>query len=36
LEMDKSILKQVAGTKFSFCVKFYTPDPAQLEEEFTR
>lgn len=19
-----------------FCVKFYTPDPAQLEEEFTR
>ncbi|CAF2145170.1 unnamed protein product [Rotaria magnacalcarata] len=36
LEMDKPVLKQVAETKFSFCVKFYTPDPGQLEEEFTR
>ena len=23
-------------TLLRFCVKFYTPDPAQLEEEFTR
>ena len=23
-------------TKFSFCVKFYTPDPGQLEGEYTR
>ncbi|CAF3568357.1 unnamed protein product [Rotaria sp. Silwood1] len=36
LESDKPILKQVSETKFSFCVKFYTPDPGQLEEEFTR
>ncbi|CAF4085128.1 unnamed protein product, partial [Rotaria sordida] len=36
LESDKPILKQVTETKFSFCVKFYTPDPGQLEEEFTR
>jgi len=36
LEMDKPVLKQVSETKFSFCVKFYTPDPGQLEEEFTR
>ncbi|CAF1260894.1 unnamed protein product [Adineta steineri] len=36
LEMDKPVLKQVTETKFSFCVKFYTPDPGQLEEEFTR
>ncbi|UJR33380.1 hypothetical protein I4U23_020828 [Adineta vaga] len=36
LEMDKPVLKQVTDTKFSFCVKFYTPDPGQLEEEFTR
>ncbi|CAF1041957.1 unnamed protein product [Adineta steineri] len=36
LELDKPILKQVTETKFSFCVKFYTPDPGQLEEEFTR
>ncbi|CAF0775519.1 unnamed protein product, partial [Adineta ricciae] len=36
LELDKPILKQVSETKFSFCVKFYTPDPGQLEEEFTR
>lgn len=34
--MDKPVLKQVSETKFSFCVKFYTPDPGQLEEEFTR
>ena len=34
--MDKPVLKQVAETKFSLCVKFYTPDPGQLEEEFTR
>ena len=36
LEMDKPVLKQVTEPKFSFCVKFYTPDPGQLEEEFTR
>jgi hypothetical protein len=36
LEMDKPVLKQVTETKFSFCVKFYTPDPGQLEEELTR
>jgi FERM/RhoGEF/pleckstrin domain protein 2 len=34
--LDKPILKQVTETKFSFCVKFYTPDPGQLEEEYTR
>ncbi|CAF0967468.1 unnamed protein product, partial [Didymodactylos carnosus] len=36
LEMDKPVLKQVTETKFNMCVKFYTPDPGQLEEEFTR
>lgn len=40
LDLEKPINRQVGlslvDPMFRFCVKFYTPDPAQLEEEFTR
>ena len=37
LDYDKAVSKQVnTGAKLRFCVKFYTPDPGQLEEEYTR
>lgn len=37
LDYDKPVSKQVAhDSKLIFCVKFYTPDPGQLEEEYTR
>ena len=38
--MEKPLNRQVGMSLvepvFRFCVKFYAPDPAQLEEEFTR
>lgn len=38
--MEKPVCRQVGLSLIDpllrFCVKFYTPDPAQLEEEFTR
>nr|AAO00851.1 Unknown protein [Arabidopsis thaliana]AAP37793.1 At5g61270 [Arabidopsis thaliana] len=40
LDKDKPILRQVAAAhsdaKFYFVVKFYTPSPTELEEEYTR
>ncbi|KAK7864426.1 hypothetical protein R5R35_000466 [Gryllus longicercus] len=40
LDLEKPMSRQVGlslvDTLLRFCVKFYTPDPAQLEEEFTR
>lgn len=40
LDKEKSILRQVTSTqsdaRFYFIVKFYTPNPADLEEEYTR
>lgn len=38
LDREKPILKQIPNTEtvFRFCVKFYTPDPGLLEEEYTR
>jgi FERM/RhoGEF/pleckstrin domain protein 2 len=37
LDFDKAVSKQVsANARLIFCVKFYTPDPGQLEEEYTR
>lgn len=40
LDLEKPVCRQVGLTLpeslLRFCVKFYTPDPAQLEEEFTR
>lgn len=40
LDLEKPINRQVGLSLvepiLKFCVKFYTPDPVQLEEEFTR
>lgn len=38
LDREKAILKQLpnADTPLKFLVKFYTPDPALLEDELTR
>lgn len=40
LDLEKPINRQVGLSLVEpflrFCVKFYTPDPVQLEEEFTR
>lgn len=38
LDHDKQILRQVShhSLDFQFVVKFYTPDPGLLEEEYTR
>ncbi|GFG38752.1 hypothetical protein Cfor_07049 [Coptotermes formosanus] len=40
LDLEKPLSRQIGlslvDTLLRFCVKFYTPDPAQLEEEFTR
>lgn len=39
LDFQKHINRQIDPTNpviLRFCVKFYTPDPAQLEDEFTR
>ncbi|BES97352.1 FERM, RhoGEF and pleckstrin domain-containing protein [Nesidiocoris tenuis] len=40
LDLEKQLSRQVGLSLVEpllhFCVKFYTPDPAQLEEEFTR
>lgn len=40
LDLEKPVCRQVGLTMVDpllrFCVKFYTPDPGQLEEEFTR
>ncbi|XP_068180211.1 uncharacterized protein [Antennarius striatus] len=38
LEATKEIRKQVSGAvyEFTFCIKFYPPDPAQLTEDLTR
>ncbi|CAJ0941619.1 unnamed protein product, partial [Mesorhabditis belari] len=39
LDMEKPILRQIAGTtdvKFHLIIKFYTPNPMDLEEEYTR
>lgn len=40
LDVEKPLSRQVGLSLFEptlyFCVKFYTPDPAQLEEEYTR
>lgn len=38
LDREKPILKQIPNTDtvFRFCVKFYTPDPVLLEDEYTR
>lgn len=40
LDLDKPMSRQVclrlAEPLLRFCVKFYTPDPGQLEEEYTR
>lgn len=40
LDLEKSLSRQVGLSLVEpllhFCVKFYTPDPAQLEEEYTR
>ncbi|EEB10924.1 FERM, RhoGEF and pleckstrin domain-containing protein, putative [Pediculus humanus corporis] len=40
LDLEKPLSRQVGlslvDTMVKFCVKFYTPDPSQLEEEFTR
>lgn len=40
LDLEKPLHRQVGlslvDPLLRFCVKFYTPDPSQLEEEFTR
>lgn len=40
LDLEKPINRQVGLSLIDpmvrFCVKFYTPDPGQLEEEYTR
>jgi FERM, RhoGEF and pleckstrin domain protein 2 len=40
LDKEKSILRQImaaqSDARFFFIVKFYTPNPAELEEEYTR
>lgn len=39
LDLEKPFWRQIGGLpaiKFFFVVKFYTPDPGQLEEEYTR
>ena len=40
LDKEKSILRQITSTqsdaRFYFIIKFYTPNPADLEEEYTR
>ncbi|CAD5228392.1 unnamed protein product [Bursaphelenchus okinawaensis] len=40
LDKDKSILRQITAAqsdaRFYFVVKFYTPNPSELEEEYTR
>lgn len=34
--MTRQVGLSLVDPHMRFCVKFYTPDPAQLEEEFTR
>lgn len=34
--MTRQVGLSLVDPYMRFCVKFYTPDPAQLEEEFTR
>jgi FERM, RhoGEF and pleckstrin domain protein 2 len=40
LDLEKALNRQVGFSlvdpMLKFCVKFYAPDPAQLEEEYTR
>lgn len=40
LDLEKPLHRQIGlslvDTVLRFCVKFYAPDPAQLEEEYTR
>jgi len=37
LDYDRPVSKQVqTNSRLLFSVKFYTPDPGQLEEEYTR
>lgn len=40
LDLEKPLNRQVGlsliDPVLKFCVKFYTPDPTQLEEEYTR
>lgn len=40
MDLQKPVSRQLGlslvDPLLHFCVKFYTPDPAQLEEEFTR
>lgn len=40
LDLEKPLNRQVGlslvDPMLRFCVKFYTPDPSQLEEEYTR
>lgn len=40
LDLEKLMNRQVGLSLIDpvlrFCIKFYTPDPAQLEEEYTR
>lgn len=40
LDLEKPLNKQIGLSLVEplmrFCIKFYTPDPAQLEEEYTR
>lgn len=36
LDNEKLIVKQTKDYNFKFAVKFYTPDPELLEEEFSR
>lgn len=40
LDLEKALNRQVGlslvDPMLKFCVKFYAPDPAQLEEEYTR
>lgn len=40
LDLEKALNRQVGFSLIDpllrFCVKFYTPDPSQLEEEYTR
>jgi FERM/RhoGEF/pleckstrin domain protein 2 len=40
LDKEKSILRQITSTqsdaRFYFVVKFYIPNPGELEEEYTR
>jgi hypothetical protein len=36
LDNEKLIAKQTKDYNFKFAVKFYTPDPELLEEEYSR